>query len=187
MNQPKAILKKLLSIVFLFIFLFYVAGYYIVYIGLREIARAEMTQRLDRENYSEDETITIKIPFNLPYQAEDGAFKRTRGDFRHNGEFYTLIKQKVENDTLYIICMKDKKEKKIFNFMADIVKMSTDLPTSSSTTKLVNSLIKDYMPSSSMNLLSQRGWHSNFLYNDKHFNLLIRDYSVLTPPPQFSS
>jgi hypothetical protein len=136
------ILKKLISIALLFVFLFNIGGYYVVYVGCLYKVRTEMAQRLDKGSYSAEETITIKIPFNLPYQADGKAFERRGGEFQHDGEFYKLVKQKIENDTLYVVCIKDNKEKKIFNFMADMVKMSSDLPASSSTMKLLNSLIK---------------------------------------------
>ncbi|HEY8935853.1 MAG TPA: hypothetical protein VIM65_11555, partial [Cyclobacteriaceae bacterium] len=147
------------------------AGYYMVYLGWRFQARNEMAQRLDEENYTESETITIKLPYNLPYQ-DEGGYKRVHGDFQHEGEFYKLVKQKIENDTLYVVCIKDNKEKKIFNFMADIVKSSTDMPATSSTMKLLNSLIKDYISSDSViAVVSQQGWSAVFVFAQYKFQL----------------
>jgi hypothetical protein len=156
-------------------------------LGLCQAAHIEMTERLDGENYLEEETITIKIPFKLPYQETNTEFKRVHGDFRHDGEFYKLIKQKVENDTLYVICMKDKKEKKIFNFMADMAKVSAEMPSSSLATKLFSSLMKDYVTLLSTVTLAQQHWSTEFAYNDHSFNLLIRSYPIFSPPPKFLS
>ena len=161
------------------------AGYYVVYWSWRYQARMEMTQRLDQENYSQEETVTIKIPFNLPYQSEGKTFERLQGEFQHQGEFYKLVKQKVENDTLYVVCIKDKKEKKIFNFMADMVKFSTDLPTSSQNMKLLSSLIKDYIPSVSIVMFPLHdNWSSHWVFAEPHFGLLANFFPVLTPPPE---
>ncbi len=158
-----------------------------MYLGLLEKARLEMAQRLDEEDYSVNETITIKIPFKLPYQEEDKTFERMHGDFQHDGEFYKLIKQKVENDTLYIICIRDSKEKKIFNFMADMVKMSTDLPAASASTKLLNSLIKDYLLPVFMIEPSQQDCLLSVVFHEQHFSLLTRDLPVFSPPPDLLS
>jgi hypothetical protein len=146
-----------------------------------------MTQRLDENDYSDEETITIKIPFNLPYREDRQVFERIHGDFQHDGEFYKLIKQKVENDTLYIVCIQDKKEKKIFGFMADMVKLSTDIPTSSSSIKLLNSLIKDYVSVIPMIIVSSQRWPFDLVYDEQHFNLLVKNYPVFSPPPKFLS
>ncbi|HTJ50648.1 MAG TPA: hypothetical protein VL443_14400 [Cyclobacteriaceae bacterium] len=170
------------------IFLFNVAGYYIVYLGWRFQARNEMAQRLDDENYSASETITIKLPYNLPYQDEGGGYKRVHGDFQHQGEFYKLVKQKIENDTLYVVCIKDNKEKKIFNFMADIVKSSTDMPATSSTMKLLNSLIKDYISSDSIAPVpSQQGWSAAFVFAQYHYQLSSEHTAYFSPPPDLQS
>ena len=34
-------------------------------------------------------------------------YERVNGEFEHNGEFFKLVKQKLENDTLNIVCIKD--------------------------------------------------------------------------------
>jgi hypothetical protein len=146
-----------------------------------------MTQRLDHDRYTADETTIIKIPYNLPYQAEGNNFMRMTGEFEHGGEFYKLVKQKVENDTLYVVCIKDKKEKTIFNFMADMVKISTDLPASSQSMKLLTSLIKDYIPALPATLVSEEGWSTTVACVEHHFNVSLRSFPIFSPPPEFAA
>lgn len=172
----------------LFVFLFNVGGYYVVYLGLRYHANNRMTARLDNENYSADETITIKIPFNLPYQEDQSTYKRVEGDFQHNGEFYKKVKQKIENGTLYLVCIKNRQEKNAFAFMTDMVKASTDTQGSPAT-KLLNSLIKDYVSASLIKTISsQQSWSfDNDFIEDQPFNVLTRISPVDNPPPEFLS
>ena len=145
-----------------------------------------MIQRLDQENYSVGETITIKMPFTLPYQMDGKEFERVNGEFEYNGEYFKLVKQRVDRDTLYIVCIKDHNEKKLFNFIADIVKISTDLPTSpQQTMKLLGSLAKDYMPMAPVEMVTQQGWSLKYGYAPQHFNLLVKDFPVFSPPPDF--
>jgi len=174
--------------VLLFVFLFNIGGYYVLYLGWRYQSNTAMTARLDHENYAEEETVTIKIPFNLPYQADQSTFKRMEGEFQYKGEFYKLVKQKIEKDTLSIVCIKDHQEKKIFNFMADMAKSSSDSPASTATMKLLNSLIKDYVPSTIITISLQQGWSSDFTFSAKQsFNLLTRNFPVVSPPPKLLS
>jgi hypothetical protein len=145
-----------------------------------------MKQLLDEERYAQADIITIKIPFNLPYQSENNSFERTDGSFQYDGEFYKMVKQKVEHDTLYVLCIKDKREQKLFNFMADIVKMSSDLPISSAL-KHLNSFTKDYINSLPVIIFSQQGWLASFDYTPHDFPLRTEFYPVPSPPPEFHS
>jgi len=139
-------LKRSFSILLLFVFLFNVAGYYPVFLGLKYWARAEMDQRLDEENYTADETVTIKVPLTVPYNIFSQDYERASGAFEYRGEFFKLVKQKLVHDTLYIVCIKDHKEKQFHTAMTDFVKLSSDIPTSAhQTLKFYTGFIKDYM------------------------------------------
>ena len=150
-------------------------------------AKVEMNQRLDEENYSDDETVTFKIPLVVPYQVEGAAYERTNGEFEYNGEFFKLVKQKLERDTLFVVCIKDHKEKKLFNAMIDFVKLSVDLPASSQQTlKLLGSFIKDFVSGPDLGTQENHGWSLTVAYR-QHLpvNLLFNDLPVVSPPPDF--
>src|SRR4051812_47548891 len=98
--------------------------------ALRYHANEELQKHLDTNDYAAGESVVIKIPMTLPYQATSAAFERVNGEFEHKGEFYQLVKQKLENDTLSIVCIKDYKEKQIVTTMTDFTKQSNDIPTS---------------------------------------------------------
>jgi hypothetical protein len=117
-----------------------------VYLGLRFNANSELIQRLDSGAYSTDETITIKIPFSIPYWSNSNEAERINGEFVHNGEFYKLVKQQLKNDTLYIVCIRDHYEKRNFNFMAGFANLSTDVPISAKQTfKIFGNPLKDFI------------------------------------------
>ncbi len=165
-------------------FLFNVAGYYFVYWGLRYTASIELNQRLDAGNYSHEETVTIKIPLSIPYQVDGKDYERTSGAFEYNGEFFKLVKQKLDHDTLYVVCIKDVKEKKLFNSMADFVKISADLPVSSQRAlKLLGNFIKDYMPTATTKVQTNQGWQLTFNFAPQHFRLLDQYFTISSPPP----
>ena len=111
-------------------------------------ARVALNEKIDNEQYKEDQTVTIKIPLSLPYPVQ-AEYQRVEGDFEHQGEFYKLVKQKYSNDTLYVVCIKSAEEKKAFKVFSDLVKLSTDQTASTpnnQNSKTIVSIIKDYNP-----------------------------------------
>lgn len=177
-------MKRSFSILLLLVFLFNVVGYYPVFWGLKYHARMEMTQRLDNENYNAAETVTIKIPLTVPYNTFGQDYERMAGSFEHHGEFFNLVKQKLEKDTLYIVCIKDHKEKQLHAAMTDFIKLSTDLPTSSQQTlKLLSGLIKDYIPATLTILPQNRKALSQTFGLAPTLNPPSNDQPVPTPPP----
>lgn len=153
--------------------------------GLRYQAKSEMIARLDSRNYSIDETITLKVPFALPYWMDSKDYERVNGEFQFKGEFYKLVEQKLEKDTLYIVCIKDAGEKKLFHVMSDFVKLSNNLPTSAQKTlKLLGSLMKDFVAASQTEILISQGWSREYFYAEPFFNLLTLSSPVFSPPPE---
>ena len=144
-----------------------------------------MAKRIDKEEYRPDETLTIKIPFTLPYAALDRNYEAARGSFEYQGEFFKLVKQKLEGDTLYVVVIKDVREKLIFGYMADFVKGSSDLPGTKAF-KLLTSFAKDYEASVCMALISNNGWSYELSLAYPSFRLLVQQQSVESPPPDFA-
>jgi hypothetical protein len=165
--------------------LFNVLGYYGVFLGLKYRNTQAITQKLDTENYRESETITLKVPLALPYHVDENEYERVNGEIEHNGEFYRLVKQKLANDTLYIVCIKDHQSKQIKNALADYVKTFTDRPAESRhQSKTVPSFIKDFLPSEIAIESNIAGWNNNlsFITWEKSFTTL--SLPVFSPPPQ---
>ena len=59
--------KRALSIVLVVVFLFNVIGYYGIYVAMLSQARTALNEKIDNDQYKEDQTVTIKIPLTLPY------------------------------------------------------------------------------------------------------------------------
>ena len=159
-------------------------GYYPFFWGLKYRARMEMNQRLDDENYNTEETVTIKIPLTVPYNTFGQDYERMTGSFEHHGEFFNLVKQKLEKDTLYIVCIKDHKEKQLHAAMTDFIKLSTDIPTSSQQTlKLLSALTKDYIPTTPTTLPQNHKVLSISFGTAPNLDFPNNDLPVPTPPP----
>jgi hypothetical protein len=143
-----------------------------------------MTERLNAGQYAEDETITFKIPLTVPYYTESRNFERVEGSFEHDGEFFKLAKQKLDHDTLYVVCLKDTHEKKLMTVMTDFVKLSSNLPGSAQQAlKMAGNFSKDYVPATPALSIACQGWQRKFFFSDINFNLPRTEHPVLVPPP----
>lgn len=130
----------------LLLLLMNVIGYYGVFVGLGIRNDSLMTQRLDLEKYTKSEIITIKIPITVPYARDEEDYQRVDGKFEYHGEFFRLVKQRFSKDTLTVICVKDRSEKKIQEALFSYVKTFADNQASdNSNSKFKISFIKDYI------------------------------------------
>ncbi len=178
-------MKRIISIILLALFLFNVVGYYGMYVGLSLQASKEMKQKLDAEAYSEDETLTVKIPISLPYQSSSDAFQRIDGDFEKDGKFYNLVKQKMVNDTLHIVYIHDHKENGLFDLLTDFVQANTDSPISKKASKLMENFAKDYLSTSSEIQTASTGWSLAETFSQPEYLVIISPEQVHSPPPKF--
>ncbi len=141
------VVKRIFAILMLIVFLFNGIGYYGLFYLTRNYLRSDMRHKLDAGNYTDNQTVTLKIPFTLPYQLNTNfEYERINGSFQFQGEFYKLIKQKHVNDTLYIVCLRDSEEKHLNTVVTDFVKITNALPASSKTLKLLQGFIKEFEP-----------------------------------------
>jgi hypothetical protein len=181
-------LKKLIASILLMVFLFNVGGYYIVFWGLRLQADRELTVRLDANLYEREETIELKIPVVLPYPIQSQDFQRVDGRFEHQGQFYKLVKQKLENDTLLVVCIRDTETRKLVNTIRDYVKLTQDLTAPSSGKKALNflsKLIKDFNTNSELNIAPQFHLSDCVSLTTRPALFLQPVIPVDGPPPRF--
>ena len=178
-------LKKLIAVFLVFLLLFNALGFYGVFVGLQYKTGLDLVQRLDKQDYQQEETVTIKVPMALPYHIDTEVYERVDGEIEHNGEFYRLVKQKLEKDTLYIVCIKDQDSKRIKQALADYVKTFTDKPVDAKQSgKLFTGFIKDFLPSSIEITPASSGWNYTVATISLCDSFSSRSIAVFSPPPQ---
>lgn len=177
--------KKLLSIVMILLLLFNVGGYYLIFFSLTYQTNKSLVQRFDFDDYSDDETITLKIPISLPYPIIADGFQRVNGEFDYNNSHYKLVKQKHENDTLYIVCYQDKKTKRILDAFSDFAKFSNDLPQSSKNTlTFMGKMISDYETSYQPGIIHYERFSLSASFAQLSFPLPDNYSNKFSPPPE---
>ena len=178
-------MKKLFAILLLIVFLFNVGGYYVVFVALRFHANEQLRARLDANEYSTDELIELRLPVTLPYPIQKQDFQRVDGKFEHQGQFYKMVKQKLENDVLIIICIKDKAEKNLDKTMKDFSKMANDLPSSSKKAEnILSKLLKDFESSETENTQVPKGWSRSIAFGFQSYATIDQCYKIASPPPR---
>ena len=179
------ILKKAVTIFLVSLLLFNALGFYGLLKGLQYKNTLDLVKRLDNEQYSKDETITVKVPFTVPYQLNTNDYERVDGQIQVEGEFYRLVEQKLSRDTLYIVCIKDQASNRIMQALEDYVKTFTDQPSQAKNSgKSFISFIKDFLPTSILVSSISDGWNSTVVQIPFTEDLTSRSLAVFTPPPQ---
>jgi len=146
-------LRKAFAIFFLSLFLFNVAGYYVVFWVLQFQYDLKIASIIQSGSYQEDETLEFKIPMTLPYPLQPRDFERISGKFEYQGEYYELVKQKLEKDPVHVVCLKNQDKQHLVSTMTNYVKLSNDLPgTAQKAFNFLGKLLKEYDSSSKIHL-----------------------------------
>jgi hypothetical protein len=178
-------LKRFVSIVLLLVFLFNVGGYYLVFIGLHHRSDLLLTQKIESNQYEYDETMELKIPVSLPYPMQHNGFERINGKFEYQGNFYKLVKQKIENDTVYIVCIRDTNAERLTTTLKDYVKKTSDLPANSKNpTSQLGKFLKDFENPECELIQSGAGWQTEIIFGEKPFTFNQAVISLTSPPPK---
>ena len=177
-------MKKIFSIAFTALLLLNVMGYYGVFLGLQYKNNKDMLHRLDRNDYRDSEAITIKIPISIPYASDVDEFQRVDGIFEYEGEFYRLVKQKLFQDTLHVVCVKDFQNKRIDDAITSFVKTFTDQPVDQqSNGKIVVGFMKDFISQTFTVQQRSTGWEAD-VTKESSYRLLKSSFSssIIHPP-----
>jgi hypothetical protein len=106
-----------------------------------------ISSELNEDEYAGANTITLRIPFSLPYSTLSPNYERVQGKIEYENQVYHLVKQKFHNDTLLIVCVKDSKLTKIKDVFEDLsASMGDHEPEGKPSGKVASSLVIDFEP-----------------------------------------
>ena len=120
-------MKKLAAILLIALFIFNLFGYRILYYFAQQDSDINLEKALDKDQYSEEDLITIKIPISVPYQVERKDFERFDGEIKLNGKIYKYVKRKVCDGNLVLLCLPDHNKMRLETAKNDLFKNSNDL------------------------------------------------------------
>ncbi len=100
-------MRKSASIILLLILLFNMIGYRAWFYYAEKKADAAMEARIDKDQYDENDLVTLQIPLYNPYQLEQKTFERANGEVNINGRTFRYVKRKVSDGNLILLCLAD--------------------------------------------------------------------------------
>jgi hypothetical protein len=136
---------------------------------------------------TEDEYVTFKIPFYLPYQSNWEAARPVEGQIKQGDKYYELIEQKVENDTLYTVCKTDNNAR--FRFMELAEHINQHVKDSSNETpkkrpSFFKNILKEYTSSNTKHIFFVIEWLPNTIEPAYVANIVALSYDTHSPPPR---
>ncbi len=160
-------------------------GYYLVFWALRSEVKRNLLHRLDADEYASEDIEVLTIPLTLPYPIHQDGYNRVDGEFEYQGSYFNLVKQKIENDTLFLVCVKNHQEKKLVTKMTEYSNLMNNVPASTKhAIELFGKLFKDYNSIISPCISCNESWNSTIRFGELNLIPLTKDYPILSPPPK---
>lgn len=85
-------------------------------------------QQLDQNAYNEDALIELKFPFQVPYNNDWPDYRREDGQLEINGQYYSYVKIKISQDTIYLKCLPNQLKNKLVAARQEVGKKLNNLP-----------------------------------------------------------
>ena len=73
------------------------AGYKVLFHFLQQRADSQLQASLDKQQYNEQDLVTIKVPLSLPYQTNWKEFERVDGEIKLDGKIYKYVKNNLSS------------------------------------------------------------------------------------------
>jgi hypothetical protein len=189
------LMKKLAAILLLLIFMFNLFGYRLFVSCMVNHANQTLETALDKNNFNEEDLISIKTPINLPYYNNSSVFSRAYGEVEMNGILYTYVKSRIYNDSLEMLCIPNKSKQQLLhskdnftNVVFDLQKDINKKPSGSGKTFSFVKLLGEYETNAAWSLdinCLQTSSNNNAYYNAG--SGLLHKATVEQPPDGISN
>lgn len=152
--------------------------------GLQEHNTRSVSKQIDKGDYAEEDLVLVKIPLTLPYAPNQDDYERYEGAIDWGGIHYNYVKRKLQNDTLYVLCLPNEQQTKLRKAGAHYAGHMNDLPArDKAETKLQKLARAEYLPQQAIALVETAVAHSPAMYPPQHSALLHPFTECLIQPP----
>ena len=128
--------RKLAAILLLCLFVFNTIGYRLLVTVAIDKADESLEQSLDNKTYDDGDIFLVKLAMSLPYQTTRSVnYDRVDGEVNVNGEIYRYVQRKVDNDTLYLQCIRHTEKTAIQQKANDYFGKTADVAANSANSK----------------------------------------------------
>jgi hypothetical protein len=174
-------LKKNLSILILFLFVYNSFGFLAVHpflsiyyknSGLRQADEPSGNILIEKKIFNRDDIEENRIDFRWIHSRE----------FKYNGEMYDIVRKEESDKQLILYCINDKKEKKLEEEFAKKVNENSKNSKQKQTSFHLNILLSEPAQIEKINFARSRGIKFN-LFSSYNYNSVQLD--IPSPPPRF--
>jgi hypothetical protein len=157
---PNPPMKRLFSFFFLVLILLNTIGYYEVLLFVEKQHYDEAIQKIKGNENEISGNLLLKIPLASRFNEDDNEYRKAQGEVTVEGELYHFVKQKLYQDTLYIMCLRDAKTSEVREALSDLSRTMADQNhKSGNTQKGVDvSFAKFYTLTNTLNASFEIGW-----------------------------
>lgn len=179
-------MKRLLPLGLLALLLYNMFGLAVgVFLFEKDFQIADERQELDQFK-------VVKFPVTpLPYTSSWENTNDVAGLFQHQGEFYNVVHQKIENDTAYVTLKTNLSARERFLELADQVtdtshKPSAGAPPLRKAIRSLSDLAKVYWvnPDPVLMVFTDIASRTFTAYSDTHITFISPLLALSTPPPE---
>jgi hypothetical protein len=176
-------MKKILSILFLAIFLFNLLGYYFVVYLMQQSVHSEMKAFI-KKNPPLDKLERLVISDKEMNSREVFKFKDDKKEFVYNGKLYDIVKETKDGTNTIFYCINDKNEEQLLAGLCEHFKNNFDQngPAKDKSRQLIKNIIKEALPDSHSTIKSFQSL--TFIFFEYHFELTNQFIPVFSPPPE---
>lgn len=122
-------MKKIIAIPLIAVYLFNLIGYSLYTNYFIAQADKKIIQQIDNNSIDEQLLIEIKTPVSIPYYNNSKEYQRMDGEFVLHGVHYNYVKRKIQNDTLYLLCLPNFETTSLYAQKSNFAHQANDLPS----------------------------------------------------------
>jgi hypothetical protein len=148
----------------------------------------KIVQKIDGNNYNENELTEIKVPLNLPYYNNNNLYERVDGTVEINGTYYNYVKKKINNDTLYLLCLSNLVKTQLYKDKNSYSSHVNDMPVNkkNNTGLKKNGFSNEYVEYFTQYSITAPLIIVNSGYNSPLYLLSPGNYNMQGQPPEFT-
>jgi hypothetical protein len=177
-------MKKTIAMAMLLLFLFNLGGYYMVFSVLKLQAGQELSHNLDLQNVIDEESVVVKVPLHLPYPINSTGFERVKGTIKSGGRYFQMLKQKIENDTLTLVLVQDKKSNQIEDAIQTLDQQQSNEQSPEATLNFSIKLVQDFIALGISILPGTNPWYREIGSTGFLSKLDPAELDGINPPPK---
>ncbi|HZY79378.1 MAG TPA: hypothetical protein VFE50_07645 [Cyclobacteriaceae bacterium] len=153
--------RRLVSLSFAALITFNTVGYSYVLDWYRDDLNRKAEELIDNHISEISGNLIFTVPVTQLYQAAMTEYTRTEGEFLFEGVSYRMVKQKVQGNLLYVVCVNDQAAHIATDEINDLIAATsgqTSNESSSTAKNISNSLLKYCDTSTASNSQNSNGW-----------------------------